>query len=166
MPFDQRWKTVSSRIYGLSRLRGYADTNPIVAVPTRPVETEADFFNWHTHWVAEGYEGSMIRNINGLYVPDYRSADLQKHKDFIDEEFEIVGGKEGEGKDEGTVIFKCITHDGKTFDPRPKGSWELRHKYWNDLPSLIGKQLTVRYQNLSDDGIPIFPVGIVVRNYE
>lgn len=165
-PFDQRWKTVSSRIAALDKFTSLLDPCPIVAVPTRPVQTEAEFFKWHTTWTAEGYEGSMVRNINGLYVPDYRSADLQKHKDFIDEEFEIVGGKEGEGKDEGTIIFKCITEDGKTFDTRPKGSWELRHKYWNDLPRLHGKMLTVRYQNLSDEGIPIFPIGLNLRDYE
>jgi len=35
-----------------------------------------------------------------------------------------------------------------------------------NLDDLIGKKLTVRYQEKSEDGIPIFPVGIVVRDYE
>jgi len=30
----------------------------------------------------------------------------------------------------------------------------------------IGQQLTVRYQELTDDGVPRFPVGIAIRNYE
>jgi hypothetical protein len=30
----------------------------------------------------------------------------------------------------------------------------------------IGQQLTVRYQELTTDGIPRFPVGIAFRDYE
>ena len=30
----------------------------------------------------------------------------------------------------------------------------------------VGKKLTVRYQELTDDGIPRFPVGIAIRDYE
>jgi len=164
-PFSKRIETVKERVAAISKTVN-PKYNPLIAVETKFVETEADLMSFHTQWTGLGYEGSMVRNANGMYVPDYRSPDLQKYKDFLDEEFEIVGGKEGEGKDEGTIVFKCITKDGKTFDPRPKGSWELRHKYWMDLPQLIGKQLTVRFQNFSDDGIPIFPVGLHIRDYE
>jgi DNA ligase-1 len=31
---------------------------------------------------------------------------------------------------------------------------------------LIGKRLTVRYQELTDGGVPRFPVGVAVRDYE
>jgi hypothetical protein len=30
---------------------------------------------------------------------------------------------------------------------------------------LVGKYLTVRYQELSKDGIPIFPVGVSIREW-
>ena len=49
---------------------------------------------------------------------------------------------------------------------RPKGSVEKRQQMFKDLEKIIGKELTVRYQELSEDGIPIFPVGIVIRDYE
>ena len=32
--------------------------------------------------------------------------------------------------------------------------------------SYIGKMLTVKYQELTDDGKPRFPVGINIRDYE
>ena len=33
-------------------------------------------------------------------------------------------------------------------------------------PELLGKKLTVRYQEMTDGGVPRFPVGVAVRDYE
>jgi DNA ligase-1 len=30
----------------------------------------------------------------------------------------------------------------------------------------MGKMLTVRFQNLTNTGVPRFPIGLVVRDYE
>jgi DNA ligase-1 len=84
----------------------------------------------------------------------------------LDAEFEIVGCDEGSGKDEGKAIFVCKIKNGKTFSVRCKGADEVRQEQWKNRKAYIGKELTVRYQTLSDDGIPIFPVGIIVRDYE
>jgi hypothetical protein len=97
--------------------------------------------------------------------------DLLKKKDFIDAEFPIVGYEAEiiaeEGKpDRNAIIFICGLPDGNTFTVRPRGSHELRIEWYNDAESFIGKDLTVRYQELSEDGVPIFPVGIAVRDYE
>jgi hypothetical protein len=32
--------------------------------------------------------------------------------------------------------------------------------------SFIGKMLTVKYQEMSPDGVPRFPSGIAIRDYE
>lgn len=120
----------------------------------------------HDSFVADGFEGCMVRIKNGPYRFKYRSPNLLKYKEFIDEEFEIVGGKSGTGKDEGTVIFRCKNKDGKEFDVRPKGTHAERTYWFNNLESCCGKQLTTRYQELTDEGIPRFAVGIVIRDYE
>jgi DNA ligase-1 len=91
---------------------------------------------------------------------------LQKYKEFFDKEFVIVGGHEGSGPDAGTVVFEVKTKEGKVFSVRPKGTREERTEWLNDMKNIKGKELTVRYQNLSEDGIPIFPVGIAIRDYE
>jgi len=140
--------------------------NPVVIVPTIEVLDEDHMLNHHKAWTQQGYEGTMLRNLTGLYVADNRSKDLQKHKDFMDAEFQIVGGHEGTGRDKGTVIFICINADGQRFNVRPKGSLADRSHWWNVLGELIGCQLTVKFQNYSDDGIPIFPVGLNIRDYE
>jgi DNA ligase-1 len=143
-----------------------AKKSPIIYVPTRRVKNKHQMREFHAEMVRAEYEGTIIRNAEGLYRCDYRSADLQKYKDFIDEEFEIIGGKEGIGKDEGAVTFICLTEEGKPFDCRPRGTYEQRQEWWKKLGSLLGKKLTVRYQTRSDDNIPIFPVGIAIRDYE
>ncbi len=139
---------------------------PIVLTPTLIVNNEEEFLAFHKRSTASGFEGSMIRNINSKYVLDYRSIDLQKHKDFKDAEFTIVGGEEASGEDEGTVVFTCVTEQGKTFNVRPEGTREQRRRWYFDLHNIVGKKLTVRYQDLTVDGIPQFPVGVVIRDYE
>ena len=39
----------------------------------------------------EGFEGAIIRNMDGLYTFIHRVDDLQKYKEFFDAEFKIIG---------------------------------------------------------------------------
>ena len=146
---------------------GFRKFGNLVEVPTVEIANQKEFKIKHKQFTEEwNFEGTIVRNKNGMYMLKHRSNDLLKYKDFVDAEYEIVGGKEAEGNDAGTVVFTCKTLEGKEFDVRPKGSREIRREWFKDLDSLVGKQLTIRYQNLSEDGIPIFPVGIEVRDYE
>lgn len=138
----------------------------IKLVPTRQCNNREEIMEAHRGFMTEGYEGTMIRNMKGGYEFKNRSKNLQKYKDFVDGEFEIIGGEEGTGLSEGQCVFKCKTPEGKEFGVRCVGTNAVREEQWNNLDSYIGKWLTVKYQNLSDDGIPIFPVGISVRDYE
>lgn len=146
--------------------RSGIETHYIQLVPTQLLESEHELKQFHRENLANGYEGTMIRSRNGLYKPDCRSYGLLKYKDFFDEEFEIVGGRSAQGRDEGTVIFECKTTNGQVFSVRPKGTWNERKNYLDRLSEYLGKQLTVRFQERSEDGIPIFPVGICVRDFE
>ncbi len=134
----------------------------------------------HDFYVGHGYEGVIIRNAAGLYVFDHRSKDLQKYKEFIDAEFEIVGGDFETVTDPAThaevkaVVFTCVTPEGYNFNVRPKGTVAFRARLYANLPDLLGRFLTVRYQELSTEnsergtrgGLPIFPVGLAIRDYE
>lgn len=142
------------------------EKGPIVFVPTRLAKNKVTVMKMHQQMVEAGYEGTIVRNMMGLYKTNHRSVDLQKYKDFIDEEFKIVGGKQGVGKDEGAVTFICVTEEDKQFDCRPRGTYEQRQKWWRGLSKLLGKKLTVRYQNRTDENKPYLPVGISIRDYE
>ena len=138
----------------------------LVLVPTYEVKNEEEIIKYHEQFIKDGYEGIIIRNKDGKYTFKHRSKDLQKWKNFVDKEFKIIGGKEATGEDSGTVVFILDNGDGQTFECRPRGSRELRREWFKNLESLKGRRLTVRYQNLSDSGIPRFPVGITIRDYE
>ena len=140
--------------------------NNIKFVKTYNIEDQLEFDVKETIMLSQGYEGMMARNKNSLYKFKNRSYDLQKVKRFQDDEFKIIGGKDGSGREAGMIVFKCITNSGLEFDVRPRGSHEERTKMFNNLDSYIGKMLTVRFQELTDDGRPRFPVGIAVRDYE
>jgi DNA ligase-1 len=111
----------------------------------------------------DGYEGLMFRNTEGIYKFKHRSSDLLKIKRFTDSEFEIIGSKDGTGREEGLIIFRCKNESGKEFDVRPAGSMEERAKMWQKKDSFVGKLLKVKYQEFTDDGLPRFPVGLHIR---
>jgi ATP-dependent DNA ligase len=120
----------------------------------------------HDIYVSNGYEGLMLRNIEGHYKQKYRSKDLQKFKDFKDSEYIIDNFSQGQGLEEGCVIWECKTERGLKFKVRTKGTRESRRDQYKKAKDYIGKLLTVKYQNLTEEGIPRFPVGLAIRDYE
>ena len=139
----------------------------IKRVPTYRVMNDTMMREYHVRFCEEGYEGTMVRSGGSEpYRFQYRSPSLLKVKDFLDDEFEIIGAHEGVGKAEGQATFRCITNARVEFDVRCKGTDDVRREQWANYKRYLGKLLTVKYQYLSDDGVPIFPVGIMVRDYE
>lgn len=137
----------------------------LVFVTTERCENERMMKEKHTEYVQQGYEGIMLRNADGVYSNN-RSAHLQKYKEFMDDEYKVIGYEQGQGLEEGCVIWVCETSDGKPFNCRPRGSREDRQEMYLHGDDYVGKNLTVRYQELTDDGKPRFPVGISFRDYE
>lgn len=136
-------------------------------VPTQKVNDHEAVLDAHSKFVAKGHEGSIVRTGSGTYKDaTTRSGDLLKLKGFTDEEFEITGVREGKGKFEGMAIFFCETDEGQSFEVTPKGTEEDRRRMFDERDQIVGKDLTVRFQNYSDDGIPRFPVGLAIRDYE
>lgn len=160
--FDQRWNFLEE-IFGASEAGGQ---QIIRLVPTHVIQTREEIKQYHDQFVAEGFEGIMIRSRDGVYEPKKRSAYLLKYKEFMEEEFEICGYHQGEGDDAGTVIWRCIMKDGKVFSVKPKGTREERRAMLENANEYLEKKLTVIYQELTADGVPRFPVGKVVRDYE
>jgi hypothetical protein len=102
--------------------------------------------------------------VHGKYQCNYRSHDLQKYKEFFEAEYEISGYREAEGRDRGTVIWVCRLPGSSTeFSVRPRGTMEMRRQWLEEAPAFVGKPLTVIYQELSEQGVPRFPVGKGIR---
>ena len=141
---------------------GIADLPSIKAVETRRVLDEDELMLAFDDFLAQGYEGAMVRNMDGLYV-NKRSYDLQKIKEFKDMEFLITGIEEGRGKLAGHGIFVCKAENGTEFRAKMKGTLDSLKQYFEHPEKFIGKRLTVKYQGLSKYGVPRFPVALRIR---
>ncbi len=137
---------------------------PLVPVKTVKVSDEDTLMSCFDTCLADGYEGLMVRNAAGLYV-NKRSLDLQKIKEFQDDEYEVVGVQEGRGKLAGKAIFMCKTKDGTQFEVKLKGPQEELAKFWQNPSLAVGRWLTVQYQGITNKNkVPRFPVGLRFRD--
>ena len=138
-----------------------------VIVTTDKVNNENELMGCYSAYVDWGYEGQMIR-LDKEYESK-RSKSLLKHKSFIDEEYTILDVVEGEGNKTGMVgsfVFESKT--GHIFNSSPKYSWDECKELWKQRQELIGKLATVKYFNLTPDGVPRFPyvINIDRESYE
>jgi len=121
----------------------------------------------HDEYVKRGYEGIILRTIDSVYELKKRSKNLLKYKEFMDEEFKIVGF---EADVDGGVVWICETNitPKSTFNVRPRGDTEYRAELYQNGKNYIGALLIVVFQEYTDDthGIPRFPVGKDFRNVE
>lgn len=159
MPFIQRWKMAKQWV-------DKDATGTLTMVPCYRVDNDNQIKNLLSKFLADGDEGVIIRNITSPYEQGKRSYNLQKYKKFFDDEYKIVDALEGQGNDIGTVVWICETPKGQTFKCRPKGTRDDRRDKYKNRKQYFGKLLTVKYQELTNDGIPRFPVGIAIRDYE
>lgn len=131
-----------------------------VLVPTISLGDLKQIENQHDEYVSQGYEGQIIR-LDKPYE-NKRSKSLLKHKSFIDEEFTILDIEEGIGNKSGMVgAFVFENENGKRFKASPKYNWEECIEIWKQKHNLIGKSATVKYFNLTPDGVPRF--GYVIN---
>jgi len=149
-------------------------------VDTYEVKDFEEAMKYYKQFIEEGYEGIIFRNIDMPYEQK-RSYNLLKYKEFIDDEFIIIDAVEGKGKLTGHVgSFVCKIEPGRvlnnigettfkfgniqgTVKAKMEGKTEYLKHLFENPDEYIGKPLTIKYQNLSKDGIPRFPVGKTIR---
>ena len=128
----------------------------IKLVDTKICDTTKAIDLMYGEYTEAGYEGQMIRQ-NTAYESK-RSKNLLKRKEFITEEFEVVNVEEGNGNWSGYAKrFVLKMPNGTTFSSGIRGSQAKLKELLNaDTPNWA----TCRYFELSNDGVPRFPVVI------
>lgn len=140
----------------------------IYHVYTQQLDKLDELDQFHVMAGARGFEGSMIRFGNCLYQQGERSHYLMKRKDWMDEDYEIIGVYEGKdtelgGKYTGTtgsLILK--TPEGKEFRAGSGLTDKDRNFIWSKRDNIKGTA-KVKYEMLSSDNVPLKPV---VLSYE
>ena len=133
---------------------------PIVYTVTSLCENNEMLDVMYQEYLENGFEGQMIR-FDTVYEFK-RSKNLLKRKEFIDEEFkilDIISPESGNWMGTGKRI-KLLTNKGVEFFGTLKGTYEYAQDVLTDKEKYINGMATVRYQNMTPDGIPRFPVVI------
>ena len=126
-------------------------------VPTFIINNEEDLKKFHIQFLAEGYEGTMVRWGNNGYEMNKRSSCLLKYKDFLDEALPVIDVIPFEKwPDQGKVV--CIQPDGQTFECGMKFSHAERREILKNKEEYIGLTAEVRFFEYTDKGVPRFPV--------
>lgn len=158
--FRQRWNMLQMVFKGN---RDLFKEGSLRLVETREVQNEDELMLAFEDFLAQGYEGAVARNADGLYV-NKRSYDLLKIKKFDDAEFKCVEVDEGQGKMKGHAVFVCVTEDGTEFGAKLIGDHDALARYYKHPELVVGKIVTVKYQGLTNkNGVPRFPVALRIR---
>ena len=141
--------------------------NVVIPVETFEVHGYDGAKAMHSDFLNKGYEGSILR-LNGHYEQK-RSYNLQKFKDFSDDEATIVGYEAGKGKFAGLIgKFFMMDDNGIEFGcPIGKGyNYEDRRFILNNIHDYIGQRATFTYFERTKAGNYRHPLYKTLRNYE
>ena len=136
---------------------------PIFLVKHIEVFGEDNIWKLHDQYVAEGFEGCVIRDPIRPYKPNGRTNDMIKFKNYKSDEYKVIGYELGRRGSED-MVFVCELKDGRTFEAMPVGDRATKEEYVTNFESKYkGHMLECTYFNLSSDGIPTQPKGRVFR---
>lgn len=144
------------------------ENNLVFKVDNKIIKNEQDLITLGGKWISEGYEGLMLRNGWTPYDFGKRSNNLLKYKIMLDEEFlilDIIDSENEPGQPIFVVEVQKATdkEEALTCNVRMKGEKKENEKYLINKKDYINKWLKVQYQTKSEYNIPLFPVGLEVR---
>lgn len=153
---------VSDKPFNKRTVRSYIkDLDTCKEVSTYQIDKEEKIKEFHSKFLLDGYEGSIIRWGNAGYKINGRSDNLLKYKDFQDIAATIIDVIPAEQRPEwGVPVLK---YNGKTFNAGMKFSHEERKEWLINKDNYIGKTAEIRFFEWTDDGLPRFPICAGIR---
>lgn len=147
----------------------YSLNNPnIELVPSKVVNNEEEIKHWHTIFISQGYEGTIIRHSEEGYTINKRSSQLLKYKDFLDETYTVIDVIPSEARPEQGIIVCKMNPEGMSmggiFNCGMKFSHADREEILANKENYIGRSAEVRFFEFTDGGLPRFPVCIGFRS--
>jgi len=152
--------TQEDRLRVLNKLFGLTPSNVVIVNSVRDTDIQGAL----DYYVSEGFEGVIIRHKDGLYQP-LRSTFMMKLKPRLQDSFPVVDWEEektqyGEPKN-SLGAFWLRAKNGETFKVGTGFTRAQRDEYWQGDPlRLLQCRAEIYYQELSERGVPIFPVFI------
>ena len=151
MTFMQRYNWIQKNVHLVNK-----KAVGIHLVASAICETTEEIDVMYGEYTTAGYEGQMVRQ--DTVYENKRSKGLLKRKEFITEEYEVVQVHEGQGNWAGYAKRLTLKMpNGTTFSSGIRGS-QAKLKELLENPNI--DWATCRYFELSNDGVPRFPVTI------
>ena len=130
------------------------------------VKDNAEFEAFADAVIAKGGEGAVVREPNAPYERK-RSKNALKYKKFKDAECRVIAVNKGSGKYANLAgSLTCKALGGKEGEPKEGAIFKigsgLSDKNRQDPPK-IGSIITYKFQNLTSNGKPRFPIFLRVR---
>lgn len=149
----------------------------ILLLDTRLCNNKEDVLTMYEYYLKLKFEGAMIYRIagpnptktklNSALYKHSRSRTLLKLKPSVEEEVLVIGVEDSGGREKGAA--KLTVKDLKNryiITLRPSMNLDIRRMWFQNPSLIIGKYVTIKYQELTDKGIPRFPRTKSVRDYE
>lgn len=146
-PYTDRHSELVGMIHGVTT--GVA--GGVYVLPYEPVEDLDGAIKARDRYIANKFEGAMVRLDNRAYQVGIRSSSLLKVKKFEDAEFKVLDVVPSE-KNWGICV--CEVVPGKTFKTSAPGNLKEKEEVLRRKSDFIGRFLTVEYAELTKDGIP------------
>lgn len=145
------------------RLMALAELNPVLesaaclqrVYPSFGENNEQDIarvYEDHTKFVAEGYEGTMVKDLDAVYKCK-RSYDTQKIKDMETLDLVVVDVLEGEAgtKNEGRLGALVVEFEGYRVNVGSGYSDAQRDEFWATKNDLVNRIIEVKYQEVTNN---------------
>ena len=169
--FDIQWEDKSQwwRIHQLNLFKDnfLFEGTPLELVTTSVINS-GDWLPLMNEYVQDGYEGIILRNPIGLYIPK-KNVGLIKVKPTEEDEYTIIEVLEAysiQGNPKRMVgSFRVRDKEGVIFKA---GAGKLTHfqreRYWDSRGDLIGKTLVIKHEpDKTKGGIPICAVTVRIK---
>jgi hypothetical protein len=112
--------------------------------------------------VKKGYEGAVVKNPTGIYLPGVRNRDVLKYK--LKQYDEAIIKKIVRGEKTNRFVLLFVLWDKKhnvTFKLTGSGSVKYRREILQNKSLYIGKKIRYKYEGLTNDNIPKFATPVL-----
>ena len=182
MPSATAWSEIKFHVFDvpeasggllerLSELEKFILQNPqagqnLKIIKQVKVKDNAEFEAFADAVIAKGGEGAVVREPNAPYERK-RSKNALKYKKFKDAECKVIAVNKGSGKYANLAgSLTCKALGGKEGEPKEGAIFKigsgLSDKNRQDPPK-IGSIITYKFQNLTANGKPRFPIFLRIR---
>lgn len=150
------------------RLRFLETSKYVKIVPGTIVNNQEELENAYQKLLADGYEGTILKNPKGIYECGRKSPNWLKVKPWSDADLTVVRSYPGEGKHIGRIgglVLKGVAEwNGRAYEVQTEvgtGFTDEERSFFQGLEesgTLAGKIVEIKFQDITVEGACRFPV--------